>query len=345
MEITPNVAMRQTYYTKDMQGATREGKHDVLSGQFSAGADASLKLFRVFPVATNVLGVNVERLRHVLTPTVSYAYFHEPTVPNGLLSFPVASGPSNIVTFGVENKLQAKRAGASGQLRMVELARGLVSLPYTFQSSSNKEGGQLGDWGVDLEAFPWPWFRLETDFTYPSHFVKSSRDSRIQRWNLDLIMVGGRRDAAAYNAPDILTPAPAFQVGPKGGLEFMPLGQWYLGLGHRYSYNDKTEDVVQWDWRLSDKWEIGTFHRLTMKEVIGNAKRFWNMREYQYRLRRDLHDWVGELVYRVDREYGEEVFFMLTLKAYPDMPIELGDSYHQPKVGSQSSPFSPVPAK
>ena len=95
-------------------------------------------------------------------------------------------------------------------------------------------------------------------------------------------------------------------------------------------------------WGISEKWEIGTFHRLTLKEVVGGTKRLNNMREYQYSLRRDLHDWVAELVYRVDREFGEELFFTLTLKAYPNFPIEMADSYHQPKLGSQSSPFSPL---
>jgi hypothetical protein len=66
------------------------------------------------------------------------------------------------------------------------------------------------------------------------------------------------------------------------------------------------------------------------------------VRERQYLLRRDLHDWIAELVYRVDREFGEEIFFTLTLKAYPELPIEFGESYHAPKMGSQSSPFSPV---
>jgi len=132
-------------------------------------------------------------------------------------------------------------------------------------------------------------------------------------------------------------------LGPRGGIErFIPEGQWYLGLGHRYSHNDKTEAVIQFDWGLSEKWEVSTFHRLSWKELAGTAKRFNNVREYQYRLRRDLHDWIAELVYRVDREFGEEIWFTLTLKAYPNFPIELAESYHQPKVGSQSSPFSPV---
>ncbi len=100
---------------------------------------------------------------------------------------------------------------------------------------------------------------------------------------------------------------------------------------------------MQFDWRLSEKWQINTFHRLTWKEVSGASKRFNNVREYQYTLTRDLHDWLAEFVYRVDREFGEELLFTMTLKAFPEMPIAFGDSYHQPKFGSQSSPFSPVP--
>ena len=106
--------------------------------------------------------------------------------------------------------------------------------------------------------------------------------------------------------------------------------------------NDKTEDVLQWDWRLSEKWQVGTFQRFTWKEVVSGAKRFRNVRESQYTLRRDLHDWVGELVYRIDREFGEELFLTLTLKAFPEIPFEASESYHQPKIGSQSSPFSPL---
>ena len=96
------------------------------------------------------------------------------------------------------------------------------------------------------------------------------------------------------------------------------------------------------DWGLSKKWQISTFHRFTWKEVAGTSKRFNNLREWQYTLRRDLHDWLAELVYRVDREFGEELYFTLTLKAYPQLPIATSESYHQPKIGSQSSPFSPL---
>ena len=346
IEVTPRAGIRQTYYTKDSQGGSErlQGERDVISGQFSAGADASLKLFRIFPVVTNVLGLNVNVLRHVLTPTVSYSYTHQPTIPSSLLNFATAIGTSNQLSFGIENKLQTKQPDGAGKLKAFDLARFLVSLPYTFHGNGNKQGGRIGDWSFDLELYPWPWLRLESDWVIPSHFIKGTRDDRIQRWNLDLVMVGGRGKPQAQSAPDIRTPqARAFEPGPRGGIELLvPQGQWYLGLGHRYAQNDKTEDVLQFDWRVSEKWEIGTFHRFTWKEVASGSKRFTNVREYQYALRRDLHDWIAEMVYRVDREFGEELFLTLTLKAYPQLPIEFGTSYHQPKLGSQSSPFSPV---
>lgn len=345
IEVTPRAGLRETFYTKDIQGADREGQRDLFSGQFTAGIDSSLKLFRIFPVTTNALGLNIHGLRHVITPTVSYAYAHRPTVQNELLNFTAAASPESAVTFGLENKLQTRRPNAKGKLENADLMRLLFSAPYTFRSNGNKRGGRLGDFLVDLETYPWPWMRLESDVTVPSHFP-STRDGRITRANVDLVFVGGRPDAQAQTAPPIQgVQAPAiktFQPGRLGGINMMPQGQWYFGLGQRFSQNDKTESVMQVDWRLSDKWQVGTFQRFTWKEVVGEAKRFYDRREQQYTLRRDLHDWIGELVYRVDREYGEEIFFTLTLKAYPDMPIELENSYHQPKLGSQSSPFSPI---
>ena len=379
--VTPRAGVRQTFYTKDRQGGVErpQGQRNIISGQFSTGADASLKLFRIFPVATNWMNLNINGLRHVISPGVNYTYVRPPTVPNELLSFPRALSATNNVTLSFENKLQTKRmrrgvilantksdaltatelattpsteTTGAGVVRRkpraesIDLARAIVSLPYTFTGSGNKQGGRYGDWSFDVETYPWPWMRLESDWIVPSHFVRGTRNSRIQIWNGDLIMVGGRGTPIAQQASDIQAPTRrAFQPGPqesRNGLSLLPQGQWYLGFGHRYSENDKTESVIQFDWRLSEKWQIGTFHRITWKEVAGNLKRFNNLRETQYTLTRDLHDWIAELVYRVDREFGEELFLTVSLKAYPDMPIALSDSYHQPKVGSQDSPFSPV---
>lgn len=346
--ITPNVGVRETFYNKDIQGGIErpDGRRRLFSGQLSGGLDASLKLFRVFPLTTNAFGLDINWLRHVITPTISHAYDHPPTVPNADLNFVTAAGPSNAMTIGLENKLQTKRALFKGQKpQNVDLVRWTISVPYTYKGAGNKQGGRLGDWTYDLELRPWPWFRLESDWRVTSHFVRGAQDTRFQSWNLDMVLVGGRPYGDQKTAPTVEAPKPtAFEPGLREGVTslLMPRGQWYVGMGHRYSQNDKTEDVVEVNWRLSEKWEIGTFHRFTWKEVISGEKRFNNLRETQYTLRRDLHDWIAELAYRVDREFGEELFFTMTLKAYPTLPIQIENSYHQPKIGSQSSPFSPL---
>jgi hypothetical protein len=342
VELTPHIGTRQTYYTRDSSGDDR----DLMVGQFFTGATASVKFFRLFPTETNTLGLNINGLRHVVTPTASYTYIHQTTTPNELLNFPAASGPSNSTGFGLENKLQTRRPDANGKLRSVDLVRFLTELPYSYHGRGNEQGGRFGDWLFRLEAYPYSWLRAESNMRVLSHRNQRTLDSRIPSWNLDLVAIGGRGEKKVQDAPDIIAPAPqGFEAGPKADISFMPLGQWYLGMGHRYAANDKTETVLQYDVRVSDKWQVGTFHRFTHKEVAGSpvsVKRFNNFREYQYSLKRDLHDWVAEFVYRVDREYGEELFLTFTLKAFPDLPVEFENGYHQPKQGSQSSPFSPV---
>jgi hypothetical protein len=352
--LTPKTGVRQTYYTKDIQGGVErpEGKRDVIAGQWNAGTDASLKLFRIFPVVIDALGLQINGLRHVLTPSLAYAYVHQPTVPSAILNFAAAQGSSNAVTFQLENKLQTKRVRAGAKTRKggpvmesVDVVRLSTSLPYRFRGNANKPGGRFDDWSFDVELFPWEWVRLESDWILPSHYLRQTRDSRVTRWNVDLVVVGGGEGGAkARGAPAIRVPASKDSGESQYvfGEPLLPVGQWYVGFGHRYSANDKTDGVMQVDWRVSPKWQVGTFHRMTWKQVAGTAKRFNHVREWQYRLTRDLHDWMGELVYHVDREYGEELYVMLTLKAFPELPIDMGTSYHQPKAGSQSSPFSPI---
>jgi hypothetical protein len=350
--LTPRTGVRQTYYTKDIQGGIErpDGERDVVAGQWNNGLDGSLKLFKILPVTTKALGLEINWLRHVLSPTFNYSYVHDPTVPSALLNFSTAQGTTNSVTLGLENKLQTKRRRTGTdpkkkpQMDNVDLVRWLVSLPYSFHGAGNEQGGRYGDWTFDLEMFPWRWVRLESDWVVPSHFVRKTYDDRVTRFNLDMILVGGREGPEARTAPGIRAPATrdSGESSEQFGQPLLPTGQWYVGLGHRYFQNDKTDDVIQFDWRPTNKWQIGTFHRITWKQMSGGAKRFNHVREWQYRLTRDLHDWMAEMVYHVDREFGEEVFVMLTLKAFPGLPIEMGTSYHAPKSGSQSSPFSPI---
>lgn len=330
LEITPRAAIRETFYSKDRQGGSERptGRRDLVSGQLSTGAQASLKLFKSQPIRTNALGLRIDSLRHVLTPTLDYTYVHEATTPNALLILPTSATPENTLAVELQHKLQTKRPAGSkqGKPRTVELLRSIVRLPYSVKGRGNEAGGRFDDWTLDLESTPWSWLRLETDTVIPSHFPRGARDGWIPTWNADVTLVGGQ-GALARRAP---RPQP-FDAHALSVTELLPRGQWLAGLGHRYSQNDKTESVFEWSWRLSDKWQMGTFQRLTWKEVADEAKRFNRMREFQARLQRDLHDWIAGVTYYVDREVGQELFVSMTLKAYPGLPVEIGTSYRPPK--------------
>jgi len=341
IEVTPNIGIRQTYYTKDAQGGAErpQGNRHVVSGQVSGGTSASLKLFRIFPITTNVFGLDINWLRHVLTPTVSYDYVRPQTGSN--LAFDISTRSANSMSFALENKFQTKRhVLGTHKLAAYDIGRFVISIPYTFHGNTNKTGGELGDWGFDLETRPWSWLRFESDWSYPTHYVSGSRDSRITSWNNDLSIVNPK----AQEELNRIKSLEVKQREEQAALLFQmkPIGYWTVGMGHRYSYNDKTETSTEVELQPSAKWYVRAFTRYTWKEVAGTAKRFGNLREYSAFLVRDLHDWQGVFSYRVDRELGEEIFFTLTLKAYPMMPFELSESYHQPKPGSQSDPFSHV---
>ena len=338
IEVTPRFKVRETWFNKDKQGGPErpDGDRNLLSGQWSTGADASLKLFRVFPVFTNLFGLQINQLRHIITPTLSSSYGRRPTVAPENLAFPVTDAVGNQLSFGLENKIQTKRpTGPKGKLQSYDLVRFLISQQYAFRGVTNKRGGVLSIWNFRLETTPWDWLQMSTDWTYPSHYI--SGQPRVAQFNNDLTVVNPNTRKKLKDLQVTLA-----DQSIQKSFEMKPIGHWAFGLSHRSSYNDKTEETLHVELQPSAKWYVNAFYRLTLKEVAGDKKRFNNFREVQYNLVRDLHDWMATLVYHVDREYGEEVFFMLTLKALPSFPIEIKDSYNEPKFGSQSSPFSPL---
>ena len=355
INLTPRVGMQQTYFNKDNKPNLDRRNRNVIRGALSAGGDVSTRFFRIFDVRTNVLGLDINMLRHVINPTVNYNVAFKPTIPSLRLSPFDSVSREQRFTFTLENKLQTKRkkvgqvskatdlvkspenwsvtypqeetvvgerrAGNASttavpvaqtrtrqRLQNVDLARLLLSMPYDVHPKSGP-GSRFGNLMVDLEVLPYSWMRVESDATYDTHATKAV-DHRFLSWNMDVVL--------------------------------SPNDRWYLGAGHRYSRNDKAELTTETGWRLGKKWTLRGYWRYTFKEVAGRLKRFDNLRETQYVITRDLHDWFLDIIYHVDREFGEELYFVLRWKAFPEVPFQTKVSYHQPKFGSQSSPFSPI---
>jgi len=107
LQITPFTGIRETIYDADMNADARARTI------FLTGADMSTKFYRVFDVKTNAFGLDINQLRHVITPTVGYAYDHKPTVRASALrqidSVDDISYSNNRFSLGLTNALQTKR--------------------------------------------------------------------------------------------------------------------------------------------------------------------------------------------------------------------------------------------
>ena len=79
---------------------------------FSGGGGLSTRFYRVYGREKDFLGVEIDRLKHIITPRIEYDYIHQPTVTAGeLTGFDGVDSLAerNAVRLSLENKLQTRR--------------------------------------------------------------------------------------------------------------------------------------------------------------------------------------------------------------------------------------------
>ncbi|UCB56904.1 MAG: LPS-assembly protein LptD [Candidatus Omnitrophota bacterium] len=296
LHITPYVGGRETYYTKD-----RYGEGDWFRGAFYTGVDVETKLYRIFNVSTDIWGLDINNLRHVITPRVGYDYVHRPTLASAkLVQFDGLDSIStlNRSTLSLENKLQTKRKGKTEDgeeiFEAMDLARFLVTTHYDYRLAS---GSKFSDINFDFEFTPFNWLGLEFDTSY-DHL-----DDRFKTFNLDIY--------AEKN------------------------DKLKCGLGYRYAHESHSEGTFEISFKPTPLWKLGIYERFMFKGYPYTLKQINRLREQQYRIARDLHCWTSEILYTISRGEGESVYLVFRLKAFPEMPVEFGKSYHRPKAYSQ----------
>lgn len=294
LNITPYVAGRETCYTKD-----KYGEHGPwLRGAFYTGVDIETKFYKVFDFSTNKFGLDINQLRHVITPNVGYNYTRKPTVASEkLVQFDSIDGISRLNQFGfsLENKLQTKRKGANGEASTsVDLARLTISTAYDYRLP---EGSKFSNINFDFEFTPYSWLTLEFDTAY-DHL-----QDVFPSFNLDIY-------AEREN-------------------------KWKCGVGYRYSRESYSEITFETSFKPTPLWKLGVYERLMLKGFPYSTKKTNDIRVQEYKIVRDFHCWTSEVLYTVSRGEGESIYFILRLKAFPEMPFEFDRQYHRPKKGSQ----------
>jgi len=219
-EFKPFVSSRQTYFSRGLYEDESLSPRTV----FSTGADLSTKFFRIFEINTDVWSLDINRLRHVITPRVKYTYVHNPTIPPGKLhefdSIDSIEG-SNSISLELNNKLQTKR-GKKGKEKSVDLLRLDISSSYDYHPQDGT-GSKFSDFFFDLELIPYSWMRFEADATF-DHI-----SDEFTVVNLDL-----------YARPTKYTS---------------------FGVGHRYQRKGSKELTAQFTHRLNPKWKFSVYER------------------------------------------------------------------------------------
>ncbi|MFH1779291.1 MAG: LPS assembly protein LptD [Candidatus Omnitrophota bacterium] len=319
LSVKPYTGTKQTWFSRD-----KEGEPDVFRGNFYTGIDFNTRFYRVFDVKSNLLNMEINKLRHVIAPTITYNYTHDPTIPSsrfqqfdGVDSL----GFQSVVSPSIENKLQTKRL-VGGKIQAVDLVRFVVGTNYHFGFKEDK-GSRLMNYNLSLESRPYNWMRILSNAVYDPHHDKfesfSFNITGDQDADLDIISL---RDEIYSD------------IGKK---------KWSYGAGYRWSNDSSSQIEGEFMFNITPKWKFTTYQRFDLKKFVskpegGTRKVISDQAEHEYRLSRDLHCWIVELVYNVTREQGESIWLIFRLKAFPEIPFEFERNYHRPKFGSQLPP-------
>ena len=297
LNVTPYAGVRETYYSRNRWGTT-----NVERNIFTAGVQNSTKFYKVFDTVGNFCGVEVNTLRHVITPSADYYYIHQPTVsPDNLYGFDEVDtiDTANGVILTLENKLQTKRS-SEGQTTPVDLATFIVTTDYMFRLEKKAAGlksQKFRDIGFLLELQPYPWLFVQSKMTV------NTKNKSVETASVDFIATQGKA--------------------------------WSLGIGHRYESAENshaklfTLDLL---YELNPKWTVRVYERVDAL----NGK----IEEQEYTISRDLHCWIGELTYNVKGAVNDptdhSIWLVFRLKAFPDMPLGFKKSYSRSQPGAIS---------
>ncbi|MFH1458517.1 MAG: LPS export ABC transporter periplasmic protein LptC [Candidatus Omnitrophota bacterium] len=300
LQVAPFVAGRETVYDKGLAAGSLPFRTI-----FYNGVDLSTKFYRIFDVRSGFLNMDLDGLRHIITPTVGYSYNHGPTIPASNLhqidDIDAITG-SNVAALGLSNKLQTKREGNS-----VDLVDCLLSTSYVFKpKTGDKLGSSFSDMLFEMKLLPYSWLRIQTDTVYKHSGSRSDENYR-------------KFIEANYDI--------SFSLGEERS----------LGFGQRYQRKSGNEFTASLYWRLNPKWKFSLYQRYNLKPYRDSASRDISkgILEQEYTISRDLHCWVMDITVSDKRNEGATIYCIFRLKAFPEMEFGFNQSYREGRSGAQ----------
>ena len=177
IELRPFVGGRHTYYNRTPDRT----RYDSIRGIFRTGSDLSTKFYKIYDYYSDFAGVSVNRLRHVITPSIAYLYTHDPTIPSSYLEqFDGIDSATrgHSIGFALDNTFQTKRAKKS-----VDLLRMILSTDFRLKEDIAKGGFNSVRSDIELKPMDWLAFYFDSDYDI--------KQERLSSANFDLYLNGG----------------------------------------------------------------------------------------------------------------------------------------------------------
>jgi hypothetical protein len=283
IEMTPFVGGRNTYYSKTNDPL----KYNSIRGFFETGANLSTRFYKIFDVEMEKYGLDIHRLRHIVSPSVSYRFRSEPTLTAGQLDqYDSVDSIDNAhsLEFAIENKLQTKRNDET-----VDLLRAIIKTDFRLKEHPSKGGFEIISTDIDFKPLDWITFYFDSQYDTQEEYLTTA--------NFDLYIDGGDK--------------------------------WSVDIGKRWNREVDDQLTSEFHYRINPKWKLRTYTRFDLRSGI--------LKEQEFTVRRDLHAWTMDINFNEKRNFGNEIWIVFTLKAFPEMAIDMGTSFNKRKAGSQSS--------
>ncbi|MBL8012912.1 MAG: LPS assembly protein LptD, partial [Candidatus Omnitrophica bacterium] len=250
-EFKPYVGGEQTYYSRMIN---REDYNSVRS-QFRTGADVSTKFSRVFDVHGKFLGGEINKLRHIIAPSIGYFYAHEPSIESTKIDqFDSIDALENShrISLALENKLQTKRNGLP-----VDLARLILETPFLLKEDPGPGG--FSNVITKLELNPIDWLKFSSEADYDNH------DERFETINYDFYINDAKN------------------------------GKWYLDLGERYSHDVDNQFTAEFGYVINPLWRFKIYQQFDVESGVNKEQQYALIRDlHEWEMEMNFNHTIGD---------------------------------------------------
>ena len=300
LNVTPRAGGRLTYYSDETGPAGTNSS--TFRRVFNTGVDVSFKASQLWTDATNSL-LDMNGLRHIVEPSVSYAYVPSPsTQPAQLPQFDSASPSLVLLPVQFPNYNNIDSIDSENVIRF--------GLRNTLQTMRKGQIENLLSWGLTLD------WRL----TPGQDQVNLDEPFRPQQTFSDLY------STLAFRPRSWLTLNSLTRYDINSGLlnlayhqvTFTPNERWSWSLSHIYTRSgvvDNGDNMIGSTMflRVNDNWGFRAQHDFNAMDG--------QLQDQFYTVYRDLRSWTGALTFRVtDNGNGSDDFavvFTFSIKAHP----------------------------